>query len=149
MTPLRQNITVTYDSRGVKQARDDMGRYVRQSEEGAESVDRRFGKLSGSIKGVFLGIGAFITIQLVGALKRVGTELFELGSAVGETESKFNTVFGGAAADVNAFIESFSRVSGLTKRQGQDFTSNIGAILQGMGALREESAPLDRDWETV
>lgn len=144
MPPLRQEIVVKYDNRGVRHARQDFRRLSNDAEKEFGGLEQKFGRFSGALKGVFAGISAFITTQLIGSLQRVGTELFNIGSAVGETESKFSTVFGGAADSVSEFVSEFSKLSGITERQGKDFTSNIGAIIQGMGAAREESADLSQ-----
>lgn len=66
--------------------------------------------------------------------------IFEVGAAVEETQSKFNTVFGESAASTQRFIDSFGTVAGLSKKQAQEVLATTGAIAQGMGFAQQESA---------
>ena len=72
----------------------------------------------------------------------VGRQLFELGSAAAETESKFKAVFGTASDAVNAFGEDFRKVAGLTTQETQAILANAGAIAQGLGFATEASGLL-------
>lgn len=65
---------------------------------------------------------------------------YELGTAVEETGSKFNTTFGDAAADVDAFLDTFANVAGLTKTEGREITATLASIAQGFGLSKAESA---------
>ena len=86
-----------------------------------------------ALRNAFIALGSAATIH---AAKRI----FELGAAVEETGSKFRTVFGSAAGDVQGFIDQFGTMAGLTEVAAQDITATTGAIAQGMGLARAESA---------
>ena len=144
MEDFRQRIKVDYDRSGVTEARKDINRYSRESRNATEKVSVRFSKIADAIKGSLADVAVSVVQNLVSVLSRVSVELFEIGSAVGETESKFNTVFGKAAADVDRFIESFKGIAGLTRTEARDFLAVIGSIAQGVGATAEESAVLSQ-----
>ncbi len=114
----------------------------------ADGVVQGFGRVGDEVEGVndslsrarkglstfkkVLG-AAFFGAAAQGAV-RLARRLFELGTAVEETASKFNTVFGEMAESVDEFGESFANMAGLTQREFQDVASVIGSILQGIGA---------------
>jgi len=70
----------------------------------------------------------------------VGRKLFELGAAVGETRSKFETTFGAARETVNAFLSDFATMAGITRRQAQELTATTGAMALGMGQTADQAA---------
>ena len=75
------------------------------------------------------------------ALVRFTGEMFRLGTAAEETGSKFDTVFGAeAAATLDAFIDDWGRLAGLTKTEGREMAAVMGAIAQGMGLSQDASA---------
>ena len=71
-------------------------------------------------------------------------KIFDMGAAVGETASKFNTVFGPAIEDVNGFLGEFANMAGLSTREAQDLAGTTGALIQGFGFTRKESAALSK-----
>ncbi len=73
-------------------------------------------------------------------LKRVAEDLFETATAVEETGAKFETVFGSASGQVDQFIDSFGTLAGLSRQQARELTATTGAIAQGFGFSRQESA---------
>lgn len=70
----------------------------------------------------------------------VTKQLFEIGSAVEETASKFNTVFGESAESVQGFIDQFATMAGLSNEAAQGVLATTGSIVQGMGFAQEASA---------
>lgn len=120
----------------------------------ADGVVQGFGRIGDEVKGVNdslsrtdkalntfqKAIKAAIIARAIRGVARFAGRMFELGSAVEETGSKFNTVFGEMAAEVDAFGESFANMAGLTKREFQDIASVTGSILQGLGADLATSA---------
>ena len=81
---------------------------------------------------VLMGGAAGIAV----ATKRV----FELGSTVEETGSKFRTVFGQSTGEVDAFIAKFGTLAGLSREQAQAVVATTGSIAQGMGIAQRASA---------
>ena len=81
------------------------------------------------------GIAAFAGLGV--ATKKI----FDLGSAIAETQSKFDTVFGPeASAQVQEFLDGFANKAGLTNAEAQNLIATTGAIAQGMGFAQKESA---------
>ena len=70
----------------------------------------------------------------------VSKQIFEIGAAAEEIASKFSTVFGPAADDVQLFIDRFGTMAGLSNTAARDVTATTGAIAQGMGFARDASA---------
>lgn len=120
----------------------------------ADGVVQGFGRVGDEVEGVndalaksrkrlstfkkVLG-AAFFAVAARGAA-RFARRMFQLGSSVEETGSKFNTVFGEMAGSVDEFGESFANMAGLTKREFQDIASVTASILQGLGADLATSA---------
>ena len=67
-------------------------------------------------------------------------EIFELGAAVEETQSKFDTVFGAESGSVQTAIDQFSTLAGLSKQAAQEITATSGAIIQGFGISGDTAA---------
>ena len=86
--------------------------------------------------------GAMTALAGAAGAAYAAKRIFDLGAAVGETASKFNTVFGPAVQDVNEFLDEFATMAGLSNREAQDLIATTGAIVQGFGFTREESAKL-------
>lgn len=72
-------------------------------------------------------------------------KVFDLGAAVGETASKYNTVFGPAVDEANEFLAEFANMAGLSERAAQDLAGTTGAIVQGFGFAQRESAALSAE----
>jgi len=75
------------------------------------------------------------------AAKRV----FDIGSAVEETGSKFRAVFGASTREVQAFIDEFGTLAGLSQTQAREITATTGAIVQGMGFAQRASAQFSNE----
>jgi hypothetical protein len=72
----------------------------------------------------------------------LGNKIFDIGSSVLETRSKFETVFGAATASVDQFIAEFGQLAGLSKSQAEAVLSTTGAIVQGFGFAGQASADM-------
>ncbi len=92
-----------------------------------------------SVGGVLAAIG----------LKRLAEDLFETATAVEETGAKFNTVFGAAALQLDQFIDSFAVIAGLSRQQARELLASTGAIAQGFGFARQESADFAQEIITL
>ena len=81
------------------------------------------------------GLAAFVGLGV--ATKKV----FDLGSAMEETQSKFSTVFGPkASAEVQTFLDGFANKAGLTNTEAQGLVATTGAIAQGLGFTQQASS---------
>lgn len=115
--------------RDAERAADKTEGYFKRA---ASRIRTFFGGLSGMLAGI--GLGAFIK------------QMWELGTAADETQSKFNTTFGReASAEMQSFLDQWASLAGLNRTVGQEFSATSGAIVQGMGASRAESAKFSRD----
>jgi len=109
-----------------------------------EDMGRSAGRMSGMVKTALAGVVAFIATRLLGALKAVTSQLFEISTAAEETESKFRTTFGSSAAVVDEFLSSFGRVAGLTQTEGREITATLGAMSQGFGLNQSAAAEFSK-----
>ena len=100
---------------------------------GSKSATGGLEKLGTALKGFLLAAAAQ---QLVGYTKR----LFDLGTAAEETASKFGTVFGAAAARLDAARSEMANTMGLTQTEARGLAATVGAVAQGMGYGQEASA---------
>ncbi len=109
------------------------------------TLSQDLGKIGNKAKNTAKKIGSMeislTRLVAVGAgLGFVGKQIFEIGAAVEETGSKFNTVFGESADSVQGFIDQFGVMAGLSDQAAQDVLATTGAIAQGMGFAQEASA---------
>lgn len=84
--------------------------------------------------------GALAGLAGAAGLGLVARQMFEVGSAVAETQSKFSTVFGESTEMVQSFVDEFGVVAGLTNSTAQEILATTGAIAQGMGLAQKASA---------
>jgi len=91
-------------------------------------------------KNVFTLRNAFIGLGSAAALGAVGKKLFDIGASAEETASKFRTVFGPATDQVQAFIDNFGVMAGLSQSAAQEIVATTGAIAQGLGFAQKASA---------
>lgn len=104
-------------------------RSVRRVEQGNSRLRGQFGGLARTAAGLFL----------TGGLAIGAKRLFDIGAAAEETASKFRTVFGPATQDVQAFIDDFASIAGLSQTAARDVVATTGAIAQGMGMAQVAS----------
>ena len=106
-----------------------------------EQTSKRLRKKFGTLEAGTVSLrGAMSALAGAAGLAYVSKELFELGSAAVETQSKFVTTFGQSALAAQDFIDEFGTIAGLTRSSAQDILATTGAIAQGMGFAQEASA---------
>lgn len=146
---LRRRIIIEVEDSAFRKHKGDLKIYITESKKGVkelgDTVEKESRRTTKGLRGMVAAVGAFITGTLVRAAARASSVLFEIGSAVGETESKFKTVFDSASDSVDDFIDNFANIAGLTRTQAREFLATTGAITQGMGATRDESAELSKE----
>jgi len=118
----------------------DLNRALNRIERNTGNVDTKLGKLGKSFSAMRGAIAAAGLLIAAERMIRLGKAAFDLGAAIEETGSKFNTVFGASAPAMDEFIRDFGRIAGLTEREGRDITATAGAIGQGFGFAQKESA---------
>lgn len=112
--------------RRVEGALDRVGNSGKRAESGLSAVGN-------AIKG-------FIVAQAAASLLTYTKRLFDLGTAAQETASKFQTVFGPAAAGLDARLQEFANTMGLTQAQARETAATLGAMAQGFGLTQGASA---------
>ena len=124
--------TIDADVRGLEQGLQQAGR-------GIDQAERKLGSITDSTLSWQAALGV-----LAGAtgLALAARKVFDLGAATEETASKFRTVFGPATASVQAFIDNFATMAGLTETNARNVVATPGAIVQGMGFAQDASAKL-------
>lgn len=143
---IRRVIELALDAASARrmrqQAQDalDKGTDPRKAKKNVAEVEGAFGRLGGAAKK--MGV-ALVAVFAVDRLRAFAVEMFQLGTQIEDTQSKFNTVFGkqGAAA-VQAWIDANASVMGLSRVAAQESAAMMGAIVQGMGASQAASAGL-------
>ena len=120
-------------ARVMKKSTDRLKRLRAQAAKTGKAM-KAFGSKIGMTVAALTGIG-------IGVKK-----VFDLGSALEETGSKFATVFGPeSAAQVQSFLDGFANKAGLTNVQAQGLVSTTGAIAQGLGFSQKASAGFAQD----
>ena len=127
-TLARLNVVVGVEDRTKKGFRSIRGE--------TEKTSRGFTNLRSTVSAAVVALAA-----LAGAAFAT-KKIFDLGAAVGETASKFNTVFGPAVEDVSGFLADFANMAGLSAREAEELAGTTGALIQGFGFTRRESAAL-------
>lgn len=108
---------------------------------GLEKTSKRLRTKFGTLESGTISLrGAMTALAGAGGIALVSKRVFDLGSSVAETGSKFATVFGESTEEVQSFIDDFGTLAGLTRSQAQEITATTGAIVQGMGFAQEASA---------
>ena len=120
-------------ARVMKSSTDRLKRLRAQAAKTGKAM-KAFGSKIGMTVAALTGIG-------IGVKK-----VFDLGSALEETGSKFATVFGPeSSAQVQSFLDGFANKAGLTNVQAQGLGSTTGAIAQGLGFSQKASAGFAQD----
>ena len=118
---------------------------------GGKNVQDQFAKIDASadqtgVKSVALGnIMADVVMNMASKLADLPGQLFDVGTNVEETASKYNTVFGPSVDYVNEFLDEFAVKAGLSNSAAQELTARAGAIGQGFGFTQAESAKLSTE----
>lgn len=111
---------------------------------GMNTLDKRTRSLKaqfGSLKDSTLTWqGALGVLAGATGLAFAAKKAFDLGAAVEETASKFNTVFGPSVGGAQQFLDEFASTAGLTITKGRELLATTGAIAQGMGMSQAASA---------
>ncbi len=85
-----------------------------------------------------------IAVMAVRKFAEISKAIFDIGASVEETQSKFSTVFGANASEVQGFLDEFAAMAGLSNREAQALVATTGAMVQGMGFAQDASAELSQ-----
>ena len=97
MAEAKVGIKTTYDDKGVKQARDELGRFVKKGETGSKKLKASFGGLGTAISGEFAGLASGLGLAL-GAkeILDLGIETFQAAEKARVATSAFTSLSGSA-----------------------------------------------------
>ncbi len=101
------------------------------------------GRVTRKIRGLRFEMGKVNLLMgglAAGGIARLTKGLFNLGTSVEETQSKFVATFGESSQTVQDFLDTFGKLAGLSRVQGQELSASAGAIVQGMGLTKEAAA---------
>ena len=132
------NISINVDGTQAKKLVNSLKKDFDGLDNTTENTSKGFKNLGGVIAA---GVAAVGIREIAGLTKKV----FELGSAVEETESKFNTSLGNQADAGRAFLEEYSTLLGLTNTEAQNFLATQVNIANGLGFTAEESFNLSKE----
>lgn len=108
-------------------------------DEGIDNAEKKAKGFGTRAKGYFRAATAG-ALLLATAVTTVGAKVFQLGSEVIETRSKFETTLGSATERTRAFAAEFGSLAGLSQSTAEGLISTTAAIAQGMGFATEASA---------
>ena len=111
MAEAKVGIKTTYDDKGVKQARDELGRFVKKGETGSKKLKASFGGLGTAISGEFAGLATGLGLAL-GAkeILDLGIETFQAAEKARVATSAFTSLSGSAnIARIN--LQAMSRAT--------------------------------------
>jgi hypothetical protein len=111
---------------------------IKKIRTGLDDIDKKAAKVGLSmrnLKRALLAVGAASA-----ALALVSKKLLILGSDALETRNKFTETFGAATSSVDAFLDEFNKISGLSKATSENLVADMGHIAQGFGFAQQASA---------
>lgn len=94
---------------------------------------------AGPLKTAIMGVVALFAVQRIA---RFTAALVKMGVDGAETASKFSATFGDAAGVMDQFLDRVGRAAGLSRDARRNIAADMGALAQGFGFTREESAGL-------
>lgn len=98
------------------------------------------------LKGIFQkALGPMVAFFAVERILNWGKEIFNIGVETDSLAKKFNTVFGEAAATVEASADMQANALGLTKKEYLEAATAAADLLIPMGFTRQEAANLSTD----
>jgi hypothetical protein len=125
------NVKLTASTSGFARSMDFAGKKVK-------SFRQTAGKVGAAVRSLATGVGT--AAAALAAVAWPTKKMFDLGSEIEETGSKFATVFGSqATGEVSAFLDTFANKAGLTTNEAKALTATTGAIAQGLGFTQEAS----------
>lgn len=132
----------------LERLEDDLKKVRRKAEQAGDDAGEKFdrgfrgrlNRLGGRLKSFFTSARGLATAAFVGLAAKAGKELFEIGSQIEQIESQFRILQGEQAEATEAWIEGFRRMAGVTTAETKTLLNSTTAIVQGVGASREEAA---------
>lgn len=116
-----------------------LGRAGHEMEDGLDGAGDASKRAGTEFEALKRTVGAVLTLETARRVAVATAEFVNLGAAVNETASKYETVLGPAVGATNAFLEDFAVRAGLSNSAAQDLIATTAAVAQGMGFAQVES----------
>lgn len=128
-------IISTFDAKGIDRAIRDFKRLESGSDKAA------FGLLNANKAAGSLVAGlAKISAVAIGAAAVIGKNLVDAASALEESQSKVNVVFGDSAGIIEDFASKSAVAAGISKQAALEAAGTYGNLFQAFGVGREQAA---------
>ncbi len=128
-------IISTFDAKGIDRAIRDFKRLQSGSDKAA------FGLLNANKAAGSLVAGlAKISAVAIGAAAVIGKNLVDAASALEESQSKVNVVFGDSAGIIEDFAAKSAVAAGISKQAALEAAGTYGNLFQAFGVGREQAA---------
>lgn len=108
--------------------------------EGRDGTEEARGGLERLRKFALSAAGAVASIFAVQRIKDFVAGMFNLGSEVAAVEAQFGTVFGTLTDGIEASMEDWRRIAGITVTEMRRLLAATGSMAQGFGMSREGAA---------
>lgn len=100
----------------------------------------------GRLKAVAIKVGAAMAaIWVVRRVFEYGKAIFQLGADVRAVGSQFATVFDSSSASMQAWLDDFRRIAGLTNREAQKLSASSGSMARGFGMTTEQAEAFSKE----
>lgn len=145
---IRRKIELILDKAAAKRAEQEARKSLERGTDPKKPTQNinKVGSALNRLKSIAIKVGA--AMAGIWGVKRVfefGKAVFQLGADVRAVGSQFNTVFGESQSTMQAWIDDFRRIAGLTNREAQKLSASAGSMVQGMGASAEASAAFSQE----
>ena len=130
-------IISTFDAKGIQRAVRDFKRLKSGSDKMA------FGLLNAD-KAARSVVGTFAKVAAVGlgATAVIGKNLVDAASALEESQSKVNVVFGASTGIIQEFATTSATAAGISKQAALEATGTYGNLFQAFGLGQEQAATM-------
>ncbi len=128
--PIIRVVRLVFDKRAARKTEREAKQSLSKTDRVVKSLKSTFVKLG-------LAISAAFVVQKIAAWGRAA---LQAGVKAEETFSKFNTVFGESAKSLDAFLDDWIRMAGVTETLGRDMAATFGQIGQGFGIAQDDAA---------
>lgn len=131
-------IGLTVDGKDAKRVLSQIRKDFKGVDASVETSSKKFSKMGAAIGAAVAAVGIREVAQL-------SKKIFELGSAVEETESKFVTSLGNQAEAGRAFLDEYSTLLGLSNTEAKNFLATQVNIAKGLGFTEDEAFNLSKE----
>ncbi|HKI84095.1 MAG TPA: hypothetical protein VKA63_07155, partial [Candidatus Krumholzibacteria bacterium] len=132
-------IELIVDSKGAVKSIKSVDGAVVNLTQTVEKEGQNFGRVMDTAYGFAL---ASFALRAAQALMDVVPAIYELGTAAEGTAKRFKAAFGESADSIDAFLNSWANVAGLTVTEGRDMAASMNSIFRGAGFVKDAAADM-------